>query len=147
VAWDAADFAVFFALVAGVGVSYTLVARKTRNIAYRSGVAATLAATFLLIWVNGAVGIIASEDNDANLMFFGVLAVGLIGALVTRFEPRGMRRALIATAVAQALVAVIALVGDLGSGGAAWPKDVLFATGFFGALWLLSAWLFGRTVR
>lgn len=146
-AWDAADFAVFFALVAGVGVSYTLVARKTRNIAYRSGVAATLAATFLLIWVNGAVGIIASEDNDANMMFFGVLAVGLIGALVTRFEPRGMRRALIATAVAQALVAVIALVGDLGSGGAAWPKDVLFATGFFGALWLLSAWLFGRAVR
>ena len=42
-------------------------------------------------------------------MYFGVLAVGFIGAFIARFQPRGMARALFATAVAQALVPVIAL--------------------------------------
>ena len=75
-----------------------LAARKTGNTAYRSGVGLALLAAFLLVWVNGAVGIIGSEDNDANVVYYGVLAVGLIGALIARFEPQGMSRAMIATA-------------------------------------------------
>ena len=47
-----------------------------------------------------------------------------------------------ATAIAQVSVAVIALAGELGSSAPAWPRDVLLLTGFFTALWLLSAWLF-----
>jgi len=42
------------------------------------------------------------------LMYIGVLAVGIIGALIARFQPHGMARALFATALAQMLVAVIA---------------------------------------
>jgi hypothetical protein len=38
VVWDVTDFAVFGALLAGVGVSYELAARKTGNSAYRSAV-------------------------------------------------------------------------------------------------------------
>jgi hypothetical protein len=46
-------------------------------------------------------------------MYIGVLAVGIIGAIVARFRPHGMARALFATALAQALVAVIALLAGL----------------------------------
>ena len=113
VVWDVADFAIFGALLVGVGVTFELAARKTGNSAYRSAVGVALAAVFILVWVNGAVGIIGSEDNDANLMYYGVLAVGLIGAFVARFQPRGMARALFATALAQALVAVIALIAGI----------------------------------
>ncbi len=60
--------------------------------------------------MNLAVGLIGSEDNPANLMYVGVLAVGIIGAILARFSPLGMARALFATALAQALVAVIALM-------------------------------------
>ena len=91
--WSLFDFAFFGAMVLGVVVVAWLVRRKSRGSAYRYAAGVALAATFLLVWVNGAVGIIGAEGNDANLMFFGVLATGLIGALLARFRPVGMSRA------------------------------------------------------
>jgi hypothetical protein len=134
--WSLADFVLFGGLLAGVGGAFELAVRTTRNAAYRAAVGVALAAAFLLVWANGAVGIIGSEDNPANAMFGGVLAVGIVGAALARFRPRGMARALVATALAQATVAVIAAVAGLG--------HIFVATGFFGALWLASAWLFRR---
>jgi len=89
--------------------------------------------------VNGAVGIIGNEGNNANLLFYGVLAVGLIGALIARFEPQGMARAMIATAAAQLLVFVIALVAGWGFTGP--------ITFFFLAFWVGSARLFQNAAR
>ena len=145
--WSVADFAFAVVLVGGVGFTYELAARKTSNTAYRAAVGVALAAALLLVWITLAVGIIGSEDNDANLMYGGVLAIGVIGTLIARFQPHGMARALFATAVAQALVGVIALVAGLGSTGPIWPRDVLFLTGFFAALWVLSAALFQHAAR
>jgi len=45
------------------------------------------------------------------------------------------------------LVGVIALIAGLGSTGANWPGAIVFLTGFFAALWLLSAWLFRKAAR
>ncbi len=56
------------------------------------------------------MGIIGDEGNPANLMYVGVLAVGIIGASITRGQPRGMARTLSVMAFAQALVPVIALL-------------------------------------
>jgi hypothetical protein len=144
VVWSGADF--FFAgvLLVGTGLMYELAARKAPNIAYRAGVAAALAAAFILIWLTGAVGIIGSEENDANLMYFGVLAVGIIGAIIARVRPHGLAVAMLATALAQVVVAVIALIGGLGATGPRWPWDVVGLTGIFVALWLVSGWLFRR---
>jgi lipopolysaccharide export LptBFGC system permease protein LptF len=80
-------------------------------------------------------------------MYGGVLAVGILSALIMRFQPHGMARALTATALAQALVGVIALIAGLGSTGANWPRAIIFLTGFFAALWLVSAWLFRKAER
>lgn len=143
--WDVVDFVVFGALLAGAGAIFSLAARKSGDIAYRSAVGVAVAAAFILVWVNGAVGVIGDEGNDANLMYFGVLAVGIIGAVIARFKPHGMAHALVATALAQVLVAVIALGAGWGSTGPIWPQDILILTVFFTALWILSAWLFRRT--
>ncbi|MGI9238592.1 MAG: hypothetical protein ACR2QZ_14435 [Woeseiaceae bacterium] len=145
--WDAVDFAVFGLLLVSVGVIYWLAVRFSANTAYRSAVGVAMVTAFFLIWVNGAVGIIGDEGNDANMMFFGVIAVGAIGALIARFQAKGMARALLATAIAQTLVTAIALAGDLGSTGPVWPLDALILTGFFAALWLVSAWLFKNAAR
>jgi hypothetical protein len=147
VAWDVVDFTVFGAMLLGVGVIYTLAKRRAGSTAYRFAVSVALAAAFILIWVNAAVGIIGDESNHANMMYFGVLAVGIIGAIIARFQPHGMVRTLYATALAQALVAVIALIAGLGSTGPIWPWDILILTGFFAALWLISAWLFRNAAR
>ncbi len=110
VAWDFADFMIFGALLAGAGGAYELAMRVSGHRAYRAATAVALAAAFILIWVNLAVGIIGDEGNPANLMYVGVLAVGIIGAIITRGQPRGMARTLSVMAFAQALVPVIALL-------------------------------------
>lgn len=137
--WTAFDFAFAGALVGGVGVAFELAVRVSASRAYRAAVAIALAAAFLMIWVNGAVGIIGSEDNPANWIFAGVLAVAFVGALVAGFRAEAMARAMLATAVAQVLAAVIALVAGWGFTG---PITV-----FFGGLWLTSAWLFRRAAQ
>src|SRR5687767_14981326 len=126
--WDETDFIVFGAMLAGACGAWELAARVTGNTAYRAAIGVALAAAFILVWMNLAVGIIGSEDNPANLMYGGVLAVAIVGAVIARFQPYGMARALVATALAQALVAVIALIAGLGY--------TLILTGFFVALWL-----------
>jgi hypothetical protein len=140
--WAPSDFAVLGAMLFCACGAWELAARMTSKSAYQAAVGVALATAFILVWINLAVGIIGSEDNPANLMYGGVLAVALIGALIARFQPLGMARALAATALAQASVAVIALLAGLGSTG---PS--LFLAGFFAALWLLSAWLFRKAAR
>ena len=49
------------------------------------------------------------DDDPANLLYVGVLAIGFIGAIIARLQPRGLARALFATALAQAVVGAIAL--------------------------------------
>ncbi|MGH3146595.1 MAG: hypothetical protein ACRDTR_12420 [Rubrobacter sp.] len=135
----------FFAVpVIGAVIAYK--ATKTQGTVYRIAVGVALAVAFLLAWVNLAVGIIGSEGNPANLMYVGVLAVGIVGAIVARFQPLGMARALLATALAQALVAVIALIFGL---GLPWspPAEILGVTGFFVALFVGSALLFRYAAR
>lgn len=111
---------------------------------YRSAVGLALAAAFILVWMNLAVGIIGDSDNLYNLMYGGVLAVGLIGAIVARFQARGMAIALLATALAQALVAVIVMIAGLGVPGKPGAGGIVMINGLFVALWLGSAWLFRR---
>ncbi|MCH7602443.1 MAG: hypothetical protein IIB54_06725 [Planctomycetes bacterium] len=123
---------------------------KTGNTAYKSAVGLALATLFLLFWVNGAVGIIGNEGNHANLMYFGVIAVGIIGAFIARLEPRGMARALFVTALAQMLVPVIALMiwpPQITSWGAAGVVGVFVLNAFFATLFLGSAWLFRNAAR
>ena len=140
-AWSLADFVFAGALIFGTGLAYVLVARKAGKIAYRAAVGVALAAAFILVWINIAVGIIGSEDNLANSMYIGVLAVGIIGSIVARFRPHGMARALFAMALAQAMVAVIALIFVLGSPWSP-PAEILAVNGFFVALFVGSALLF-----
>ena len=130
-----------------IAIFMVLKSRKPANSAYRYAVGLALTAAFLFFWVNGAVGIIGDARDDANMIYYGVLAVGLVGAITARFQPRGMARTMFATALAQILAAAIALMTGSGSTGPAWPWDILIANGFFAALFVISALLFRRAER
>jgi hypothetical protein len=138
--WTASDFIFATVLILSVGIPLELVARRTGNLAYRAAVLFALAAAFLLVWINAAVGIIGSENNDANVMFGGVLAIAFVGSIIARMRPLGMTVVMIATACAQVTVAVIALVGRMGEPGA--EMQLLGITGMFVTLWCASAALF-----
>lgn len=143
VSWSAFDFLVAGTLLAGTGVSYELVARRAGNLAYRAGLGLALAAALFLVWANLAVGLIGSESNPANLMYLGVLAVGVAGAAIARLQPRGMVRAMLATALAQALVAGVALAFRLDPR----PLQIVSMNGMFAALFAGSALLFRQAAR
>jgi hypothetical protein len=114
--------------------------------AYRCAVGLALLAAFLLVWLSLGVGIIGKDGDRANLMYFGVLAVGVTGALIARFQPHGMARALYAAALAQAVVAAIALIANLGLPYSP-PAEIVLLNGFFIAMFAGSAWLFQRAAQ
>jgi len=144
--WSLFDFIVMGALIFGTGLAYVLISRKGGTTAYRFAVGMALAAAFLLVWINLAVGVIGSEDNPANLMYFGVLAIGFIGAIIAELRPHWMARVLFTMAFAQALVPVIALIiwkPQVTSG----VVGVLTLNGFFVVLFVGSALLFRNAAR
>ena len=145
--WDLLDFLAFGAMVAVVLVVVTLAWRRARNRAYRGAMTVAVLGAFFLVWVNGAVGIIGNEANEANLLFFGVLAVAVLGSVLARFRARGMALTLYATALAQVLVAVFAITRGLGATGPIWPRDILVLTAIFSLFWVLSGWLFSRAAK
>jgi hypothetical protein len=114
--------------------------------AYRSAIGVALAAACMLVWLSLGVGIIGKDGDPANVMYFGVLAIGIVGAIITRLQPLGMSRALLAMALAQAVVAAIALIAGLGLPWSG-PAEILGLNGFFIALFAGSAWLFRRAAR
>lgn len=141
--WTSFDFVAAGALIFGAGLTYELVAKRTGNITYRVAVGLAVATALILVWLNLAVGIIGSEDNPANVMYVGVLVVGAVGAIIARFRPQGMARALFATAAAQLLVPVIAVIiwkPPVNAG--VWGVFVL--NGIFVALFASSALMFQR---
>lgn len=139
VRWTPLDFAVAAVLlIAVLGLPIEFAVRRSASTAYRLGAACAAVAAFLLVWINLAVGFIGDETNPANLMFAGVLAVALVGAILARFRAPGMALAMGATAVAQLLVAIIVFVAELGT----LPEVLL--TLLFGAPWPLAAALFWK---
>lgn len=139
VAWTASDFLIAGLMLGSVGVAFELVVRASGDTMYRIGAALGLAAGFLLVWVNGAVGFLGDEGNPANLMFGGVLAVALGGAIIARFRAAGMAWAMVAATAAQIVVALIAAAFRLNSPGLIGEYEVVVGTGLFAAIWLLSA--------
>ncbi|WP_217362967.1 hypothetical protein [Roseicella sp. DB1501] len=135
VRWTGSDFAAFGLLLALPLGALDLAMRRTENASYRAAAALALGAAALMTWVNLAVGIVGSEGNPLNLAFFGVLAVGVLGACIARFRPRGMARTLARMGIAQALIALAALI-------AGYPEGLL--TGVFVVAWIVSARLFRR---
>jgi len=148
-AWTLGDFVFAGALIFGTGLTFTyvLAARKAGNIAYRFAVGVALATAFIIVWLEGAVGINGPTDLLTIFTELGVFAVGIIGAIIARLQPPGMARALFAMALAQSLAAVIALIAGMHQYPGGSVVEILGLNGFFVALFLGSAWLFRNAAR
>jgi hypothetical protein len=135
--WTALDFAVMGTMLLVACGAYELGTRISGDWNYRAGFGAAVLAGFLMTWSNLAVGIIG--DGPVNLVFFGVLAIAMGGALVTRFTAIGMQRTMGLTGVATLACAALGVVLD--------SPLVGFLTSIFAAMWFASAWLFSRAAR
>lgn len=141
--WSPGDFIFAGAIFAIVGGLLELAVWKISSGWYRAGVAVALLGYLLTIWANLAVGIVGSEHNPANQLFFIALLIGIAGACVARFRANGMAWAMTASAISLMIAFAVASTA---------PRDeplvhhaVEFAgTAMFAALLLASAWLFRR---
>jgi hypothetical protein len=97
-----------------------------------------VAALMIGVVGHGAVGMIGNEDNPYNFLFFGVILLALLGAVLARFQPRGMAWTMAAAGLAQAAIAIGGMPADLGGGA--------FSAALAG-LWLLAAALFRNAAR
>ena len=142
--WDWHGFVLAGAFVFTAAMTYELVAKTMRNTAYRFAVGLAVATAFVLTWMNL---VLAVDVNPANFMYFGVVVVGLGGVALARLRASGMAVALFATAIAQMLVPLIALIvlkTNLAPGG---PFAVFGLNGVFIVLFAMSALLFRRAAR
>ncbi|MFL6735885.1 MAG: hypothetical protein ACJ8F4_02355 [Sphingomonas sp.] len=145
--WSAGDFIVAGAMFAIVGGTFELALRASGNVSYRAGVAIALAAGFLLVWINLAVGMIGSENNPLNLLFFGVIGAALTGSIIGRFKPAGMARAMIVAGALQGAIGICVFILDLGAGEPPGALGLLGLIEFFALMWLIAAWCFRRAER
>jgi hypothetical protein len=106
--WGVGGFVFAYVMFFGTGMAYALIARHMGAWAYKAGVGLALATGFVMGW--GSMVHMSESENPANLVYFGVLAVGAVGAWMARLEARGLSRALFAMAVVLALVGVVAVV-------------------------------------
>ena len=138
--WTASDFVFMGVMLGAVCIAFELALRVARSSFYMLGAGLAAATAFLVTWSNLAVGIIGNEDNPANLMFFGVLAVALIGTLLAHLKPRGMAYAMMVTALAQAatVIATFMLEDQL---------RVSIIVSVFTGMWLLSSLMFGKAAE
>lgn len=147
--WSLFDFGFAFVLLFGAGLTYELIASYRVHRAYKLAVGVAVGAALLLVWINAAVGIIG-DDDVINLLYLGVLGVGLIGAISNRFAPQGMARAAFAMAIMQLLVPMMVLLIPNLRGALLEPPGVIGVIGlnvFFAALFVGSALLFRQAAQ
>lgn len=141
--WSGSDFVVFGAMLGTALGTCELALRSRYDRRYKLAVGIAVAAAFLLVWINAAVGIVGDERNPANLAFYAVPVLALAGAAVARFRPRGTAVAMVVAAGAQGLAAVNGAMAGTASGLPLAPLAGL--TVVFAGMWLLSAALFGTS--
>lgn len=114
---------------------------------YKVAFAIAAGATLFLVLGIGALGVIGVEGDRADMMFLGVLAIGLGGAIVTRLRPEGMFWTTGAMAAATMIVGIIAIILGKHHAAESSVAEILGLTGMYACLFAVSAWRFRAAVQ
>lgn len=142
VKWGVPDFIIMGLLIFGTGFSYVLITRSSSNIIYRAALAIAIGSTFLLVWVNLAVGLIGSGPNPANLMYAGIVALMIVGSFVSGFTAKGMERLMFIVSVALIFMGAIQLVAKMSEFPGSSVTEIIAVNTFFAGLFAISGLLF-----
>lgn len=108
----------------------------------RAAVVLAIGSTLFMIWANLSVGLIGGGPNPGNLMYIGVVAVVIIGALFSGFTSSGLERAMYATVLAFVLVVIIALFANMHEYPSSSVIEIIGVNAFFAAPFFLAGLLF-----
>ena len=144
--WGLGDFIFAGLMLSALCGLVQLAVRRSSEANYRWAMTLAALGGFAVIWVNLAVGIVASEDNDYNSVFFVIILATIAASVVVRIKAAAMAKILPVTAIA--LLVALGVGHMVGSDElhdtriAEWTGVTVFA-----GLFTLSAILFRRAAR
>lgn len=138
VKWTGSDFLFAGILFGTVGLAIELAVRRSTNWSYRGGVAFAAFAGLLIVWANGAIGMIGNEDNGYNLLFGLPILIALLGSIAARFRAHGMSAAMLAAAAVHVAVALGGIAQD--------SRGVVFSL-LLSSFWIAAAAFFRGASR
>lgn len=140
--WGVGDFIIMGALLFGTGVLFVLVMRLSSNIVYKTAVGLAIGATFFMVYVNLAVGLIGGGPHAGNLMYAGVILVLIVGIYLSRFTAAGMERAMYLTAGTFAVLTAIAFLTKMYEYPGSSVMEIVGVNVFFATPFVVSGLLF-----
>ena len=137
VQWTTGDFIVMALLLGSALGAYEWITRIGDDAHFRLGGALAIIGSLLLLWANLAVGIIGSEHNPINAIFFAIPLIGIAIAALGRFGRAGITRALTCMVVLQLATAIVAYFAE--------GEHSALLTAAFAVFWSSSAVAFTRS--
>ncbi|MXO73402.1 DUF2244 domain-containing protein [Alteraurantiacibacter buctensis] len=135
--WTGSDFLFAGVLLGVLGAGTELAIVVGRSAPHKVGIAIAVLALFLTVWINGAVGMLGSEDEPTNLAFIGMALAGVTVGLALRFRPAAMRWVMGGISVGQFAVGLVAMLWTMPGHAVEWG-----VLAFFALIWGASAWCF-----
>ena len=83
--WTGSDYVFAWVVFSVAGLGFTFLASRANGIEYRLAVGLAVLASFLLVWITAAVGIIG--DSDVNILYGLVLMTLFLGVGASRLQP------------------------------------------------------------
>ena len=105
----------------------------SKSRAYQAGIAVAIIVSFLVVWTT-----IVRDDGSGAGFFMVILAIG-VGWFAAWFSPAGMARTMVGVAIMQALLGMLIATAPVTAAVPNGPSNALLFSGFFIALWLISA--------
>ncbi|WNO54669.1 hypothetical protein [Stakelama saccharophila] len=139
--WTAGSFVAAGIVIGGMGLLYELVERANDSRAYRAGAAVAIVTAFLTVWTT------IVRDDGNGIGFFLLIMAAALGSFAAWFRPAGMARTMLGVAIMQILlgIAIATAPSVVAVPGASFRA--LSSSGFFAALWLISAAFFLAAFR
>lgn len=132
--WTAFDFVFAGIILAALGIGGEIALRVGRNAPHRSGIGIAALGSFLTVWINGAVGMLGSEDEPTNLVFIALVGVAIVASLLVWFRPSIMRWIMAALSAGQFAVGIAAGLWTMPGHAIEWG-----VLSFFALIWSASA--------
>jgi hypothetical protein len=145
--WTLSDFVAAGTLLFGTGSAFVFISRMAQNSMYKVAGGLALITLLFLVWSNLAVGLIGSEDEPANLMYFGIVFIGILGSIFSRFKALGMSYTSFAMAGGIVLIAIIALTMGMQDYSGSSVSEILAINAFFIVPFALSGLLFRQAIQ
>ncbi len=140
--WSVFDFFIMGILIFGTGVSYVVLTHFTSSLIYRLAVAGAIGTTFLMIWANLAVGLIGGGPHAGNFLYLLVIAIVIVGTVLSRFTAKGMEKTMFGAALAVVMIALIALSTGMQYYPESSTAQILGVNAFFAGLYSVAGLLF-----